>query len=148
MNKVYSIFGPNLNMLGYRDKKDYGNLNYDQLCNVISDYANDLNIEVEIFQSNGEKEIIEFIHDLVRSSDDFDIIVNLGAFTHYSYAISDAISMLKNKCNIIEVHLSNIEKREEFRKLSVLEHVRTNVFFGEKEKSYFKALRYIKENKI
>ncbi|QSX06092.1 type II 3-dehydroquinate dehydratase [Sedimentibacter sp. zth1] len=113
--RVYVINGPNLNFLGIREKDVYGENSYEALCNYIEKEAKKLNIEVECFQSNIEGEIINCVQDAYQNAD--AIIINPGAYTHYSYAIMDAIKSVNLKT--IEVHLSNIYKREEFRHKSV-----------------------------
>ena len=102
-------------MLGIREKDVYGSLNYEGLCNKINEEANKLKLEVLILQSNIEGEIINFIHEAYNKYD--GIVINPGAYTHYSYAIYDAIKAVS--IPTIEVHLSNIHARDEFRKSSV-----------------------------
>lgn len=110
--KILVINGPNLNMLGKREKNIYGEKTLKDLENFIK--GSFLDIEFEFFQSNHEGFIIDKIHDSLE----FDgIIINPGAYTHYSYAISDAIKCV-NKF-VVEVHISNIHNREEFRQKSV-----------------------------
>jgi 3-dehydroquinate dehydratase-2 len=102
-------------MLGIREKDVYGSLNYEALCNKIYEEANKLRLEVLILQSNIEGEIINFIQEAYNKYD--GIVINPGAYTHYSYAIYDAIKAVS--IPTIEVHLSNIHARDEFRKKSV-----------------------------
>lgn len=113
--RVLVINGPNLNFLGIREKNVYGTGTYNDLCNYIAENAKNLNIEVDFFQNNIEGEIINCIHSAYEKYD--GIVINPGAYTHYSYAILDAIKAVNIKT--IEVHISNIHKREEFRKKSV-----------------------------
>ncbi|WP_461206367.1 type II 3-dehydroquinate dehydratase [Clostridium sp. DL1XJH146] len=113
--KILVINGPNLNMLGIREKSVYGNEDYEYLCELINIEAQKRNIDVELFQSNVEGEIINKLHENYGKVD--GIIINPGAFTHYSYAIYDAIKAVN--IDTIEVHISNIHKREEFRHKSV-----------------------------
>ncbi|MEG2983433.1 MAG: type II 3-dehydroquinate dehydratase [Peptostreptococcaceae bacterium] len=111
--KVLIINGPNLNMLGKREPNVYGKNTLEDLENSIKKTFD--TIEIEFFQSNHEGYIIDKIHE---ANNNFDgIVINPGAFTHYSYAIADAIRSIKAK--VVEVHISNIHKREEFRKKSV-----------------------------
>ena len=113
--KIMVINGPNLNMLGMREPEVYGNRTYSDLENYIEDYCTQKGIEVTVLQSNSEGEIIDFIH---HTSGNFDgIVINPGAYTHYSYAIHDALTSVSVPA--IEVHISNIHKREEFRHKSV-----------------------------
>ena len=113
--KILVINGPNLNMLGKREPHIYGNATLEDLENLIKDTFKD-KIYIEFFQSNHEGGIIDRLHE---SNDTFDgVVINPGAFTHYSYAIYDAIKSININC--VEVHISNIHQRqEEFRKKSV-----------------------------
>ncbi len=113
--KILVINGPNLNMLGKREPHIYGNATLKDLENLIKDTFKD-KIYIEFFQSNHEGDIIDRLHE---SNDTFDgVVINPGAFTHYSYAIYDAIKSININC--VEVHISNIHQRqEEFRKKSV-----------------------------
>ena len=115
MLKIGIINGPNLNMLGKRDQKIYGNLTLEEMNHKIESFAKKENIELTIKQSNFEGEIIEFIQQ--NSSKLNGLVINPAAYTHYSYAIADALK----DCLIptIEVHLSDIFSREDFRKKSV-----------------------------
>ncbi len=114
--KIYVINGPNLNFLGIREQEVYGSNSYEELCRYINNEAKSLNAEIEIFQSNIEGEIIDFIQKAYKDAD--GIIINPGAYTHYSIAIFDAVKSVN--IPTIEVHLSNIYKREEFRHKSVI----------------------------
>ncbi|KUK54879.1 MAG: 3-dehydroquinate dehydratase [Atribacteria bacterium 34_128] len=115
MLKIGIINGPNLNMLGKRDKKIYGNLTLEKMNHKIESFVKKEDIEITIKQSNFEGEIIEFIQQF--SSEVDGLIINPAAYTHYSYAIADAL----RDCPIpvVEVHLSNIFSREDFRRKSV-----------------------------
>lgn len=110
--KVLVINGPNINFLGIREREVYGSKDYAYLVNLIEDKARKDNFEVEVFQSNHEGDIIDRIQ-AAYSDGTSGIIINPGAFTHYSYAIRDALSSIS--IPKIEVHISNIHKREEFR---------------------------------
>lgn len=113
--KIMVINGPNLNMLGVREPQVYGNRSYIDLENYIEEYCSKNNIDVTVLQSNSEGEIIDFIH---HANGNFDgMVINPGAYTHYSYAIRDALASVTLPA--VEVHLSNIHKREEFRHKSV-----------------------------
>ncbi len=113
--KISVIHGPNLNRLGKRAEKHYGNLALKELDSLIKEKAAEMHIQLEIMQSNHEGEIIDYIQEVSEKMD--GMIINPGAFTHYSYAIRDALE----DCLIptIEVHLSNIYSREDFRAKSV-----------------------------
>ena len=112
--KIIVINGPNLDMLGKREPTVYGNNTLEDLENYIRNEFKE-KIEVEFFHSNYEGAIIDMLH---RANDEFDgVVINPGAFTHYSYAIHDAIKSIKTK--VVEVHISNVHQREEFRQKSV-----------------------------
>ena len=113
--KFLVINGPNLNLLGVREPEIYGKNGYESLVSRIRASAQSMNVEVEIFQSNHEGAIIDKLHGARGSFD--GIIINPGAYTHYSYAILDALKAVDIPA--VEVHLSNIHKREEFRHTSV-----------------------------
>ena len=114
--KIYVINGPNLNFLGIREQDVYGGNSYEELCGYINAEAEKLNVNIEIFQSNIEGEIIDLIQKAYKKAD--AIIINPGAYTHYSFAIFDSVKSVNIPA--IEVHLSNIYKREEFRHKSVI----------------------------
>lgn len=116
MKKYLIINGVNLNMLGVREPGIYGKSTLADLETAVSKKAKTLGVEVDFFQSNFEGEIVEKIHSALGVYD--GIIINPGAFTHYSYAIRDAFGSVK--LPVIEVHISNIHKREEFRHTSVI----------------------------
>src|SRR5438105_3368002 len=115
MIKVSLIHGPNLNLLGSREPQVYGRDSFDEINRKIKARAQQLEVEVRIFQSNHEGEIIDAIQDARTWAD--AIVINPGAFTHYSYAIRDAITAVR--LPTLEVHLTNIHAREEFRHHSV-----------------------------
>ena len=137
--KILIINGPNLNMLGKREPKYYGSQTLDGINKEIEEKAKPLNIETEFFQSNLEGEIINFIHKAKDNGID-GIILNAGAFTHYSYAIHDAITSVDTP--VVEVHLSNIHKREDFRHKSVLADACLGQVSGFSKYSYIMALEY------
>ena len=115
MKKVLIINGPNINFTGKREPGIYGDISYEKICDDLMMYAKKHNTELEIFQSNHEGEIIDRIQ---QSHGVYDLLVlNPGAYTHYSYAIRDAIKSTMVKT--IEVHMSNVHSREEFRRISV-----------------------------
>lgn len=135
--RVMVINGPNLNMVGVREKGIYGTTSFEDICNYIKDEAKKRNIEIELYQSNIEGEIINQIHKCYY--DGFDgIIINPGAYTHYSYAIHDAIKSVN--INTVEVHLSNIHAREEFRHKSVTAPACIGQICGFGENGYILAL--------
>ncbi|SFE30805.1 type II 3-dehydroquinate dehydratase [Alteribacillus iranensis] len=139
MKRVLVIHGPNLNMLGKREPEVYGGETLTDLNEKLYKAADQRNVQLECRQSNYEGEIIEWIH---RAEEEADaIIINPGAFTHYSYAIRDAAASI-NK-TIIEVHLSNIYKRETFRHESVIAPVVAGQISGFGSKGYILALEAI-----
>lgn len=136
--KIMIINGPNLNMLGVREKQVYGSKNYEDIVNYLGEEAKNLEIEATFFQSNIEGEIINAIQKCYFEKYD-GIIINPGAFTHYSYAILDAIKSVSIKT--VEVHLSNIHSREEFRKTSVTAPACIGQISGFGEFGYVLAMR-------
>lgn len=141
MKKVLIINGPNLNMLGIREKSIYGADTLDSINAEIKAYGDELNIECDFFQSNCEGEIITKIHSVLAEYD--GCIINAGAYTHYSYAIRDAIACVNKP--FIEVHMSDVMAREEFRHVSVIREVCKDVIAGFGKKSYTMALKAIGE---
>ncbi len=135
--KILVINGPNLNMLGQREANQYGTISYNDLEVRILDKAADLGIDIDIFQSNFEGEIVEKIQNAENYN---GIVINAGAYTHTSIAIRDAL--LSIKARFIEVHLSNVYGRETFRHKSYLSDIAIGVIAGFKEHSYLLALEY------
>ncbi len=136
--KVLVIHGPNLNMLGKREPEVYGTLTLDDINRKIRAKASDIGVDVSVVQSNSEAEIIDAIQ-----RDDYDaIIINPGAYTHTSIAIRDAISSVTKPA--IEVHISNIHKREEFRRRSYIAEVSHGQIVGFGAESYILALEAAK----
>ncbi|MEJ5250660.1 MAG: type II 3-dehydroquinate dehydratase [Chthonomonadetes bacterium] len=140
MPRVAVIHGPNLNMLGIRETEIYGHLSLDQINQRILERAKSLGLEVRITQSNHEGEIIEAIHEALQWAD--ALIINPGAYTHYSIAIRDAITAVR--LPTVEVHLSNIHAREEFRRQSVTAPVVHGIISGFGVMSYLLALDAVK----
>ncbi|MCK4813806.1 MAG: type II 3-dehydroquinate dehydratase [Candidatus Marinimicrobia bacterium] len=139
--KILIIHGPNLNMLGHRDKAQYGTLTLDKLNKKIRCTATDLDMDVSIYQYNSEEKIIQTLHRQRKVCD--AVIINPAAFTHYSYAIRDAIELIP--IPVVEVHLSNIYERENFRKISVIKDVCIHQIYGKKEQSYIEALFFLRD---
>lgn len=141
MKKVLVINGPNLNMLGIREKSIYGSDTLDSINAEITGYAKGLNIECDFFQSNCEGEIISKIHSVLTEYD--GCVINAGAYTHYSYAIRDAIACVNKP--FIEVHMSDIHSREEFRHISVITDVCKKMIAGFGKQSYLMAIKELEE---
>lgn len=138
---VYIINGPNLNMLGIREPEIYGTETYDDLVNIILEYARKLGIEVKILQSNSEGKIVDYIQEAYFEKAE-GIIINPAAYSHTSIAILDALKATGLPC--VEVHISDISKREEFRKLSYVSLYAQKVVKGNGLAGYLEALDYIK----
>lgn len=134
--KILILNGPNLSRLDLREKNHYGDLSYSDLTKEITKKAKEIGMEIEIKQSDSESELISWIHDAADKKQ--PVIINPAAFTHYSYAIRDAICMLK--APVIEVHLSNPLSREEFRHTSVVSGVVQGTISGFGVDSYSLAL--------
>ena len=135
-NNIIIINGPNLNLLGDREQSQYGSITYEDLkLNCISK-SKELGLNIEFAQSNIEGEIVNFIQDSLKKFD--GIIINAAAFTHTSIAIRDALSVFKKP--IIELHISNIYKREKFRHKSLISDVVTGGIFGLGSDGYILAI--------
>ena len=135
-NKIIIINGPNLNLLGEREQSQYGTITFDSLKEKCLKKASELKIDAEFFQSNIEGEIVNKIQDARKSFD--GIIINAAAFTHTSVAIRDALNIFKKP--IIELHISNIYKREEFRHKSLISDIVTGGIFGLGTEGYILAI--------
>lgn len=142
MGKVLVVNGPNLNLLGQREPEIYGTRTLEELNNNLTALSNDLKIKLLFFQSNSEGEIIDFIHK--EGFKARGMIINPGALTHYSYAIRDAISSVG--IDTVEVHLSNIYDREDFRKKSAIAPVCVGQIIGFGFYGYAMALSYFADN--
>ena len=136
MNKIIIINGPNLNLLGEREQSQYGSTSYDQLKENCSKKAQEIGLDVEFAQSNVEGEIVNIIQAARNSYD--GMIINAAGFTHTSVAIRDALDIFKKP--VIELHISNIYKREEFRKKSLISDVVTGGIFGLGTEGYILAI--------
>ena len=138
--KILVINGPNLNMLGIREKEIYGQQTYHELVRFIERTAEDNEVEVDVFQSNHEGDIIDKIQNAYGKYD--GLVVNGGGYTHTSIAIMDAIKAVEIPS--VEVHLSDIMAREEFRRLSYLSKVCEKTICGKGFKGYAEAIEYLK----
>ena len=143
--KILVINGPNINFLGIREKGIYGNQDYAYLEKLINDKANELGVEVEVFQSNHEGAIIDKIQQAYYDKVD-GIVINPGAFTHYSYAVRDALASVADIPKI-EVHISNVHTREEFRHTSFTVPVCNGQVVGLGLNGYLYAVQAIKDMK-
>lgn len=139
--KLLVVNGPNINMLGVREKEVYGDGTYIDLCNLVDNYCREKNIEVEFFQSNYEGEIVDIIQNAYGSFD--GIIINPAAYTHTSIAILDA---LKAVCiPTVEVHISDVKKREDYRQVSYIREYCKKSIIGFGFKGYLMAVDYLVE---
>tara|TARA_S200000501_G_scaffold334755_1_gene338973 strand:+ start:242 stop:688 length:447 start_codon:yes stop_codon:yes gene_type:complete len=135
-NKIIIINGPNINLLGEREQSQYGSITFEKLKENCIKKSKDLGLIVEFAQSNIEGELVNIIQDSMKKYD--GIIINAAAFTHTSVAIRDALDIFKKP--IIEVHISNIYKREEFRKKSLISDVVSGGIFGLGDSGYILAI--------
>ena len=135
-NNIIIINGPNLNLLGEREQSQYGSITFEQLKRNCLDKAKELNINLEFYQSNIEGEIVTCVQN---AKDKYDgIIINAAGFTHTSVAIRDSLDIFKKP--IIELHISNIYKREEFRQKSLISDIATGGIFGLGDYGYILAI--------
>lgn len=141
MPKVVIINGPNLNMLGLRSEEHYGVKTLKEINELIAK-ENDNFFELDFFQSNSEGDIITKIQE---SLDAYAIIINPAAYTHTSVGIRDALEIFKGIK--IEVHLSDVDRRDEFRRINYVRDVCDKTFTGKKEGSYLEAIKYLKNSK-
>ena len=125
-NKIIIINGPNLNLLGEREQSQYGSVTFKKLREICVKKSNELGLKIEFTQSNIEGELVNIIQESRKKFD--GIIINAAAFTHTSVAIRDALDVFKKP--IIELHISNIYKREEFRQKSLISDIVTGGIFG------------------
>jgi len=135
-NKIIIINGPNLNLLGEREQSQYGSINIDQLKNICVKKSMELGLDMEFLQSNIEGDLVNYIQESRKKFD--GMIINAAAFTHTSVAIRDALEIFKKP--IIEVHISNIYKREEFRHKSLISDIVTGGIFGLGANGYILAI--------
>lgn len=138
-SRVLVLHGPNLNLLGERDPTMYGTTTLTDIERSCLQVGEELDLEVTHFQSNHEGELIDKIHDAGRATD--AVVANFGAYTHTSVAIMDALAILHQP--VIEVHLSNIHAREEFRRRSYISFVADTVIAGAGPHGYILALRHV-----
>ena len=138
--KILIINGPNLNLLGVREPEIYGHRTLDDVNRDIAETAGEMGFECDFFQSNSEGDLVSAVHRVL--DDEYaGCVINAGAYTHYSYALRDAISSVNKP--FVEVHMSNVHSREEFRHKSVISAVCKGVIAGFGENSYHLAVRAI-----
>ncbi len=142
--RVAVIHGPNLNMLGKREIGIYGGKTMDQINNEVADEAKKLNVTPEFFQANGEGALVDYIHGCLGRID--GIVINAGAYTHYSVALRDAIASVK--IPTVEVHISNVYRRESFRHVSMIGPVCLGQICGFGSHSYVLGLRVLMETRF
>lgn len=138
MKKILVLNGPNLNMLGIREPDIYGRRTYEDLCNFVKNAGSERGLEVSIFQSNHEGELVTIIQQAYQNYD--GIIINAGAYTHTSVAILDALKAVG--IPTVEVHLSDINARDEFRRFSYISLYAQKVIVGKGFDGYALALEY------
>ena len=138
MKKILMLNGVNLNMFGKRDPKQYGTITLDEINAEMSKLAGELGVAIEFFQTNIEGEMCERIHRAFQEQFDA-VLINAGAWTHYSYGIRDALAILT--VPIVELHMSNVHAREEFRHYSVFAEIAAGQICGFGKDSYLLALR-------
>ena len=140
MNKIIILNGPNLNLLGEREKEKYGNITLKDIENNCKEFAKKNDIDLSLFQSNIEGELVEEIQKSRKEQN--GLIINAGAYTHTSVAIHDALKVLK--IPIVELHITNIYNREEFRHKSLISKLATSILCGFGTDGYIMALQAIK----
>ena len=141
MSKILIINGPNLNLLGEREQSQYGSITFDNLKKICLQNAKELNVDLEFIQTNIEGEIVTTIQEARNKFD--GIIINAAGFTHTSVAIRDSLTIFKKP--IIELHISNIYKREEFRRKSMISDVVTGIICGLGANGYILAINAMQE---
>ena len=141
MNKIIILNGPNLNLLGEREKQKYGNISLKDVENNCKEFAKKNNIEISLFQSNIEGELVDKIQEARLKYQ--GLIINAGGYTHTSVSIHDALKILK--IPIIELHITNIYNREEFRHKSLISKAATGIICGFGTKGYIMALQAMED---
>jgi len=139
--RVTVLNGVNLDVLGRRDPATYGGLSLEELESRIYDWAREIGLMVQCRQTNHEGEFVKWCHDAEGAAD--GLIVNPAAWTHYSYAIRDALELVS--VPIVEVHLSNVDEREDWRRVSVISDLVAHRVIGKGPDGYREALEYLKE---
>ena len=140
--KIYVINGPNLNMLGIREPDKYGSVSYSALVDMIREHCNSLDIEAVLYQSNHEGDLVDKIQEAYFEGAD-GIVINPGAYTHTSIALLDAIKAVN--LPTVEVHVSKIEEREDFRQVSYIRSACVKTITGHGVNGYIEAVDFLKE---
>ena len=140
--KIYVINGPNLNMLGIREPDKYGTESYSELCSMISSHCETCGVEVVIYQSNHEGDIVDKIQEAYFEGAD-GIVINPGAYTHTSIALLDAVSAVK--LPTVEVHISKVEEREDFRQISYIRRACKKTITGHGTNGYIEAIDFLRD---
>ena len=142
IKNVFFINGPNLNFLGIRDLDHYGTTSYEELKNIVISKAEELNMNIEIYQSNIEGEIVDFIQDASKLENSW-MVINPGAYTHTSIAIRDALLVYTQSNKVLEVHISDINQREGYRKINLISDICEKSIIGNGIEGYVQALEYV-----
>lgn len=143
MMKILVINGPNINMLGIREPEHYGKETYSDLVDKIQKHCNKKKIDVKIFQSNHEGDLVDEIQKSYKNAD--GIVINPGAYTHTSIAILDAVKSVN--IPTVEVHISKVEEREDFRQISYVRLACVKTITGHGTEGYLEAIDYLTEGK-
>ena len=140
--KVFVINGPNLNMLGIREPGVYGSSTYNDLVEMIKKHCAEINVEVDFFQSNHEGDLVDYIQKAYYEAD--GIVINPGAYTHTSVALLDAAKAVAKP--LVEVHISDVSKREDFRQVSYISLAASKRIMGHAFNGYIEAIDYLAES--
>jgi|TARA_B100000287_G_scaffold87998_1_gene80518 3-dehydroquinate dehydratase-2 len=142
MSKVIIINGPNLNFLGIREIEKYGSLTYEDLKNKISEHTKGKN-KIEFFQSNSEGEVVTYIQELRKDKEVMGIVINPGGLTHSSISLRDALSILE--VPIVEVHITDIGKRESYRRVNLVSDLCIKSIVGKGIEGYIEGVDFLNE---
>ncbi len=137
--KILVINGPNINMLGIREPDIYGKTDYKSLCGTVKKFANEKRIKIKRYQSNHEGDLVDAIQTAYKRFD--GIVINPGAYTHTSVAILDAVKAVGLPC--VEVHISDVDSREDFRKISFIRQACVNTISGKGINGYIEAIDFL-----
>ena len=140
--KIYVLNGPNLNMLGIREPDKYGTVSYDELCAMIRSHCDACGVEAVVYHSNHEGDLVDKIQEAYFEKAD-GIVINPGAYTHTSIALLDAVSAVR--IPTVEVHISNLKEREDFRQISYIRSACVKTITGHGTNGYIEAIDFLKE---